>query len=619
MVHANMHPRAGNSLVFAVLAFVLLVFSARCHAEDWALTLKRIEVAGTPAPSARIKVTLRSATASSQQDVRSGTRFASGTTLEAPPRTTLQFESSNGNGIRLMPGARLTVTSGSGQGEEYSQDAGQSRFSVKSALNFFNVSHRNFQALVRGTEYTVTVVPAQEITFQVDEGTVEVRREGRIRIDEDDTVGAMTEVDFVAAGQQQHYRLDINTYFRSFGTFKDAERYYRDNLAQDRASGDPRRIGKGLLQLGIALVALSKYREAIPIYQEALDIARRQHPSGGNDDIALLTNNIGIAWSDLGGTTNTATAIDFYGRALAMFEQLHPEGPNKNIGNVLNNLGTAYVDLNGPVNKRKAIDYFNRALSIREQLQPDGIGNDIAGTLNNRGIAYVELGDADDIRNGIEDYSRALRIREQLYPDGIHEDIAGTLNNLGAAHRVLGDGSSVPWYERALAIRRQLYPDEMHSGIASALNNLGVAYVDLGGRDNVRKGAEYLEQSLRIQRQVAPSSILDTIGNLSYVYVLAGDYPAAIKAADEAIALEPNQQWVFANKTLALSLAGRQTEAEALCAGFLKRQPLPGDSFREAILESIQALRAAGIDTQGLKRIEAMFATQPSGPDAVKP
>ena len=54
------------------------------------------------------------------------------------------------------------------------------------------------------------------------------------------------------------------------------------------------------------------------------------------------------------------------------------------------------------------------------------------------------------------------------------------------------------------------------------------------------------------------------VGGLAYNFVLAGNFATALQVADEAIALAPDQIWLYTNKAHALMFLGRTDEAREL-------------------------------------------------------
>ncbi len=53
------------------------------------------------------------------------------------------------------------------------------------------------------------------------------------------------------------------------------------------------------------------------------------------------------------------------------------------------------------------------------------------------------------------------------------------------------------------------------------------------------------------------------VGGLAYNFVLAGNFPTALQVADQAIALAPDQIWLYTNKAHALMFLGRTAAARS--------------------------------------------------------
>jgi hypothetical protein len=182
--------------------------------------------------------------------VKAGVTFAEGTTVEAPsrPRVRLVLVTRNGNRVTLQPGARLRIEVAGERGERFAQVLGEARFSVTRALSFFEVAHEKFLAAVKGTEFTVTVDEAQsEIRYGWIHGEVVVEHEVVVSIgseeddsDDEDDAGETTVIErevLSDANQELRYRLGPREYLKTFKTFRDAEGFFREQLAQDEKSG----------------------------------------------------------------------------------------------------------------------------------------------------------------------------------------------------------------------------------------------------------------------------------------------------------------------------------------------------------------------------------------------
>ncbi|MBS0513635.1 MAG: tetratricopeptide repeat protein [Proteobacteria bacterium] len=656
------------------MLFVLwAVLGGTAFAADWSLEVVSIEVDGAKVSQATLQITPPQQASALSRPVQQGQSFAVGTVIAVPARTTLMLKSSNANSVRLLPGSRIRVLAGSDVGEEFGQETGESFFDIKRALNFFNVRHGRFQAIVKGTRYSVKVVPEKEIAFDVAEGSVRIEREGKLKIDEGNKEGTITVSETLKAGERKTYRLDIDEYLARFKNFGEAETYYRKNLEADRQSGDPIRIGTGLNQVGIVLVTLSKYREAIPFFDESRQIAITLFPGGVHATIADSLNNLGVAHSDLGGTANLQRAIGYHEESLKILRQLYPGGVHAGIASSLNNLGTAYRALGGTDNLQRAIRYQEESLKVLRELYPDGVHADIATSLNNLGTANANLGDRDNLQRARGYFEESLTIQRQLYPDGVHADIAASFNNLGNTYRALGGTDNlqqaIGYYEESLKIQRQLYPGGVHGDIAQSINNLGAAYADLGGTDNLQRAVRFFEESLTIQRQLYPGSehadiatslhnlgaayralggtdnlrqaigyydesvklqrqlypggmhsdIGESLGNLSFTRLLVGQNSEALRNAREALQIAPDQLWIRINEAHALLLMGREAEALEIYTQYRDKPLNATQTVREAVLDDFAALRKAGVNHPGMATVEALYGKPAAPPRRSKP
>lgn len=424
--------------IFTLLLALWGFFGVAAFAADWSLEVVSIEFNGAKVAQATLHITPPQQANAQSREVRQGERFAVGTVIATPARTTLLLESSNTNRLRLLPGSRIRVLAGSEIGEEFGQEDGQSLFDVQRALNFFNVRHGRFQAIVKGTRYTVTVVPGKEITFDVEQGAVRIEREGQLRIDEGNKEGTITISETLKAGESKSFRLDIDEYLARFKHYGEAEAYYRKNLEADRLSGDPERIEIGLNQMGILLDTLSRYRESIPYFDEYRQSVLKRHPDGVHSDIAKSLNDLGNAYWALGGTANLERAIGYYEESLKIERQLYPGGVHSDIAASLNNLGLAYQNLGGTANFERAIGYYEESLKIERQLYPGGVHAEIANSLNNLASAYEDLGGAANRERAVGYYEESLKIKRQLYPGGVQAEIAQSLGGLSFTRLFVG-------------------------------------------------------------------------------------------------------------------------------------------------------------------------------------
>ena len=471
-----------------------------------------------------------------------GCAFAIGTVIQVPQRTVIELTSPNGNRITLIPGSRLRILKVSNKGESASIEEGRGLFNVKRALDFYEINYQSFIAAVRGTIFSVEVKPGSKITFSVEEGKVQTEREVKVQIEEGNKVASMKATETLQPGKKQSttYLLDVDGYLKTFKTYRDAEEYFRMQLEADRKSGDQQQLADGLNKMGIILITLSKYHDAISYFNESLQITLKLFPDALHNDIASSYNNLGAAYIYLGGTENIKKAIGYYEKALQIRLKLFTDALHNGIAKSYNNLGVAYSNLGGTENLKKAIWYYEKDLQITLKLFPDGRHNDIASSYNNLGVAYSEIGGTENIKKAIEYYEKNLQINLKLFPDGLHNDVAKSYNNLGVAYSDIGGTENIrkaiEFYEKDLQITLELFPDGRHDDIAKIYNNLGRAYYYLGGTDNIKKAIEYYKKDLQIILMLFPDGLHNDIAknynNLGFVYRMLGGTENFKKAVD---------------------------------------------------------------------------------------
>ena len=318
--------------------------------------------------------------------LRIGARIERGAEIVVPRRTVLVLESANGNQVRLQPGSRFKINVVGSEGETYTLLLGQAIFKVGRALNFFNVNYQSFLAIVRGTEFGMSVEPEKEIRFRLTEGRLVVQRQVKVRILEENKVVQLTASDILAQGKkmQVSYRLGVEEYLQEFKTFKDAEEYFRRQLMEDEKSGEYQRIQQGLNGLGLILDTVGKPREAVGYYERALKAARERRDQPWE---ASLLNNLGAAWDDLG---EHKKAIEYYTKALEIDRKVYGE-QHPDVAIHYNNLGLAWRQLGDP---KKAIEYYTKALEIYIKFYPDGAHPYIAMSYRNLSRAWRQAGHA---------------------------------------------------------------------------------------------------------------------------------------------------------------------------------------------------------------------------------
>jgi len=267
-----------------------------------------------------------------------------------------------------------------------------------------------------------------------------------------------------------------------------------------------------------------KFAEAIPVAQEALELAEKAF---GPDSpyTAVSLSWLGVVYEDQGAY---AEAEPLFKRSLAIQEKAL--GPDHLIvASTLNTLANLYRDQG---KYAEAEPLLKRSLAIFEQvLGPDHL--DVATALNNLAVLYKEQGryaEAEPLNKG------ALAIDEKaLGPD--HPDVARGLDNLAELYRAQGKyAEAEPLYRRALAIREKaLGPD--HADVALALNNLALLYDDEG---RYAEAEPLYKRALAIDEKALGPDHADvalTLNNLAALYEHQGKYAEAEPLYERSLAI----------------------------------------------------------------------------------
>jgi hypothetical protein len=145
-------------------------------------------------------------------------------------------------------------------------------------------------------------------------------------------------------------------------------------------------------------------------------------------------------------------------------------------------------------------------------------------------------------------------------------------------------------------------------GVFTARNNLGEAVKSYRAAfaiiDALAKAEPASDQWRADLRAMAPS-----FGAIGYRLVLAGEAADALTAVDQAIALAPDEIWLYGNRATALMFAGRADEARALFLKYKDEKNVVGAAdWRRSVLADFAELRKAGRVAPLMDEIEKDFA-----------
>ena len=287
------------------------------------------------------------------------------------------------------------------------------------------------------------------------------------------------------------------------------------SLAED---DDPNALNQEVKQL----IEQGKYREAIPIAETAVEVAKRA--LGPEDpETAAALNNLGLLYRKIG---DYAKAEPLLQEALRIRQKvLGPEDPDT--ATSLNNLAVLYYAIH---EYAKAEPLFQEALRIYQRiLGPEHL--ETATCLCNLGRLYQAMGEYAKAEPLLQE---ALRIREKvLGPE--HPATATNLNDLASLYQDMGEyAKAEPLYQEALRIYQKVLGPE-HPDTARSLSNLASLYEDMG---EYAKAEPLFQEALRIFRKVLGSEHFETgnsLGNLALLYQYMGEYAKAEPLYQEAL------------------------------------------------------------------------------------
>jgi tetratricopeptide (TPR) repeat protein len=313
---------------------------------------------------------------------------------------------------------------------------------------------------------------------------------------------------------------------------------------------------------------------AIPIAQQALELARKSAPIPNNPLETYSLNLLGVLYKSQGRWTEAEPLLD---RALAIHDEMFGDRPNKDLANSLNSLAELYRSQG---RWAEAEPLYNRALAIFEELFGDSLRDGKAERPNGNFAACLNnLAELHNLQGrwsiAEEFHERALAMYEELFGDRPNNDLASSLNNLAGLYENRGRWAEAePLLERALAIRQELFGDRPNHDLAISLKNLGTFYVQQG---RWAEAEPLYDRALAINEELfgdRPNDNLAlSLNNLALIYKRQGRWAEAESMYDRALVIneelfgERPNHYLEGNLTSLAQLyesQGRWAEAEPL-------------------------------------------------------
>ncbi len=314
--------------------------------------------------------------------------------------------------------------------------------------------------------------------------------------------------------------------YKAMGDYKQAEPLFQEALAiRRRVLGEQHPAhARSLNNLAALYHGMGDYVRAEVLYQEALTI-RRRVLGANHAGYATSLNNLGLLYKEMGEYTR---AEPLYQEALVIRRRVLGVNHSAYAAS-LNNLAALYRAMGDYLQARQL---YQEAHEIGKRVLGEQ-HPDHARSLNNLGLFYEEMG---EYARAEVLYQEALDITKRVLGN-THPTYATSLDRLGGLYHNVGDYARAEvLYQEALTIRRRVLGAN-HAGYATSLNNLGVLYNDMG--EYARAEVLY-QEALDITKRVLGNThptyatILNHLGGL---YHDVGDYVRAEVLYQEALAI----------------------------------------------------------------------------------
>ncbi len=297
-----------------------------------------------------------------------------------------------------------------------------------------------------------------------------------------------------------HYLRNLGLALVAVGEFQEAIDLYGKARLVAIELGDRRLEGKVLKDLGFAYEKLGKISRAIEHFEKYLAITREVDD---RRDEAEALGFLGLAYSDMG---EEKRAIEFYEQGLAIAREV---GDPHSVAITLGNLANSFAQL---TEIPRAIELSREALGIFRKI----------GDQRGEAVALAALGAysnySGDAKGGIGTSTLAL---ERFRTLGDRQGEALALSNLGHAFLSIGETRrAVESFERRLVIAHQLGDLDAEAHTLTALGDIAVDSGNLNAaRDSYRAALEISHQAGDQRRE---ADVLTSMHRLAEMLEAAG-------------------------------------------------------------------------------------------------
>ena len=436
----------------------------------------------------------------------------------------------------------------------------------------------------------------------------------------------------------------IGDILMSQGDLAEALKSFQACLAIDQslAKTDPdntlwqRDVAASYGRLGGVYAEQGHLADALASFRSSLDIREREAKADqGNAEMQL---EFAIAQAKVGDVLfaqeKSAEALKYYQSSLDTIEKLAQSDPSNT--DLQANLALAHQKVGDVLSNQNQLDEALKAYQAKLDIDRHLAQSDTSNTDRQRELAVAD-NNVGDVLLMQGKGGEAL----QFYHDGF--DTMRALLKTDPSNGMWQSDLSVSYVKMGLALQNQSNQADALKSFQSALDIMQkrsqAAPADLDAQrrvavlDNmvgdVLKADGKLDQALASYREsVAVMTHLtksdpenegwkgdlqfsvSKVGGLAFNFELAGNFATALQVADEAIALAPDQIWLYTNKAHALMFLGRTDEARELYLKYRGTRLQKDKPWEAAVLEDFAAFRKAQLSNPLMDEIEKEFSSQ---------
>ena len=323
-----------------------------------------------------------------------------------------------------------------------------------------------------------------------------------------------------------------------------------------------------------ALIKLQRTDEALREYDVSLDLTRQVYEGNRSrtdftSDYALINQKLGRVYDEL---EKNSKALGFFAEAVDVSSQLAST-------NLLR------LDLQNEAARNK--------VSFSEALLKSSRIDDAIKQLQ-EALVFLPNAASITLESGRLSYDINLLLGQRLLP-------------IGSTER------AIEYFEQAELLSKRIATLEGKDGTFAfkfvfVAAQAADALLKLGDRNGASKKSENAVSEIRnlVAANMAPhAAIVQALGNLSWYATINSSFQRAIEAADEAIAIDNQADWIKINKGHALLAQGNHYQAiEQYLSVSAKPRP-DGKMWIDVINDDLIQLRRSGIGFDGLSETES--------------